>query len=291
MKREETEALNQRVGELVRLRPAYQEILEFYGAVMREHLGARTKFEGKAALTRDLSKNETKGDFPLFQRREIPINLEAAGAVFQSLCEVTKKQNETLRTGVQKIVEAMRDKKIDITQILEEMAGDDPTYTSDVCRSLNLDRDILVFLGRASVQPLVQEAALVLGEGIDFEGWAKGICPICGSLPILSELTGEEGRRMLICSLCGCDWNVSRLACPFCGAEKNEGHPYLFVEGDRDVRIDVCEECKRYIKTLDTRKVERAVFPLLEDVATLHLDMLAQEKGYKRGSAQYLEMS
>jgi len=291
MKREAPEVLNQRLDELVRLRPTYQEILEFYGAVMKKQLEAREKFEGKAALTLDPGKKEKKGDFPLYQGREIPINLEAARTVFQSLCDLATKQNETLRRGVQKIVEAMGDKAIDIPRILKEMTGGDTTYTSDLCGSLSLDRDILVFLGRASIQPIAQEAALFLGEGIDFVGWAKGICPTCGSLPILSELTGEEGRRMLICSLCGCEWNVSRLACPFCGVEKHEGHPYLFVEGDQHVRIDVCDDCKRYIKTLDTRKAGQAVFPLLEDVATLHLDMLAQEKGYQRGSAPYLEMA
>jgi FdhE protein len=291
MKREETETLNQRVGELVRLRPTHQEILEFYSAVMNVQLEAREKFQGKAALARDVLRDEKTKSFPVFQGRDIPINLEAARTVFGSLCDVARTENDTLRRGVDRIVEAVRDEKIDIVRILKEVIRGEGGYTDECCQSLGMNRDILVFLGRASVQPLAQETAFVVSQGVDAGDWTKGICPICGSLPILSELTGDEGRRMLICSLCGYEWSVPRLVCPFCGEAKHEGHLYLFVEGDETVRVDVCDGCKKYIKTLDTRKGGRAVFPLLEDVATLHLDMLAQEKGYERGSAQYLELT
>jgi FdhE protein len=117
-----------------------------------------------------------------------------------------------------------------------------------------------------------------------------GACPVCGSLPILSTIAGEEGRRMLICSLCRLEWKIPRFACPFCQTEKQEGHPYLFIEGDRGIRIDVCDACMKYIKTIDTRGLGATIFPLLEDVATLHLDMLAQESGYQRGSRPFMEI-
>lgn len=288
MKQGSSEVLKQRLETLVLARPTHQEILEFYGAVMTAQLKARERFPGKAALAQDVSGDWKTRGFPLFEGRDMPINLEAARTVFESLCDVAKAGNDTLRRGVHGIVEAMRDEKIDIVRILEEMIREKRPYTEERCQSLNMSCDILVFLGRASVQPLAEETALVVSQEIDAAGWTKGICPICGSDPILAELTGDEGRRMLICSFCGYDWSVPRLACPFCGEARHEGHPYLFVEGDETVRVDVCDDCKKYIKTLDTRKGGRAVFPLLEDVATLHLDMLAQEKGYERGSAQYL---
>jgi len=290
MKQRSSEVLNQRLEALVMARPTHKDVLEFYGAVMTVQLEARERFPGKTALAHDVSGDRTTRAFPLFEGRDMPISLEAARTIFDSVCDVAKAENETLRKGVHRILEAVRDEKIDIVRILEEMIRGEGPYTDEQCESLHMSRDILVFLGRASVQPLVQETALIVSQGIDAGGWTKGICPICGSLPILSELTGDEGRRMLICSFCGYEWSVPRLACPFCEEVKHEGHPYFFVEGDETVRVDVCDDCKRYIKTLDTRKGGGAVFPLLEDVATLHLDMLAQEKGYERGSAQYLEL-
>jgi len=47
-------------------------------------------------------------------------------------------------------------------------------------------------------------------------------------------------------------------------------------------RVDVCEKCKRYIKTIDTKEIGEEVIPLIEDIGTLHLDILAQKEGYKK---------
>ena len=103
---------------------------------------------------------------------------------------------------------------------------------------------------------------------MDLAGWSKGICPICGAPPLLSELSETEGRRMLICSLCGYRWKGIRTACPFCETEDQKAHRYLFVEGDNTVRIDVCDACKKYIKTIDSRNMGQKIFPLLEHMGT-----------------------
>ncbi len=48
--------------------------------------------------------------------------------------------------------------------------------------------------------------------------------------------------------------------------------------------IEVCEKCKRYIKTVDEGKLSENedVLPLVEDTATLYLDLIAQREGYAR---------
>jgi hypothetical protein len=43
--------------------------------------------------------------------------------------------------------------------------------------------------------------------------------------------------------------------------------------------------CRRYLKVVDTRKMVRSFYPPLEQVASLHLDMLAAEKGYSHAVA------
>jgi len=45
--------------------------------------------------------------------------------------------------------------------------------------------------------------------------------------------------------------------------------------------MHLCGKCHQYIKTIDFRKIEESD-PVLEDLATLHLDVLATQKGYKR---------
>ncbi|MBW2121218.1 MAG: formate dehydrogenase accessory protein FdhE [Deltaproteobacteria bacterium] len=287
---EDLTALDERVKALVAMRPSHAELLEFCGALLKEQLKARKRLHGEA-FSADIEGEFQEGETPpLLFGKEIPLELESAKGLFRSLRGLAKKQNRVLRKSVDEIDKAMRTRRIDLGRLLGEMTLSQTPYTDEVSSSLGLSRDVLVFLARASIQPFMEELALHLAAGQDHRDWRKGICPICGSPPIMSELSGEEGRRMWICSLCGYRWRGLRLGCPFCGREDPQAHRYLFVEGDDTVRVDVCDECGRYIKTLDSSKMDRKVFPLLEYVGTLHLDVLAQKEGYQRGSTPFLEI-
>jgi len=282
--------LEERVGALVRLRPSHKKVLEFYGIILKEQLKAQEKIQIQTASTTDSATSQGARKLSLLQGEEPPIDLEAAKRLFQSLCRIAKKENQTLQKGIEKIQRATRGRKIDMDRFLREMMLPDSPYVRELSSLLGLDRDILLFFGRASIQPYLEKAADLLRDEVDLKEWSEGICPICGSPPLLSELAETEGRRLLICSLCGYRWHSVRMACPFCGTNDQKAHRYLFVEGDDTVRIDVCDECKKYIKTLDSRMMGGRIFPLLEYMGTLHLDILAQQEGYERGSAPFLEI-
>ena len=99
----------------------------------------------------------------------------------------------------------------------------------------------------------------------------------------------DEGERFLTCSLCAHEWRSQRIYCPFCDNKDQQTLHYFFSEEERDYRVDVCDKCKRYIKTIDTRKVKRPVYSFVEQISTLHLDMLAQEQGLRSGIPLWLQ--
>jgi FdhE protein len=68
--------------------------------------------------------------------------------------------------------------------------------------------------------------------------------------------------------------------CPFCGNDEQQALAYFTIEGDERYRVDVCNVCKRYIKMVDFRESKEEANLDVEDIATLHLDMLANEEGY-----------
>jgi FdhE protein len=90
-----------------------------------------------------------------------------------------------------------------------------------------------------------------------------------------------SGRRRLHCELCGTEWLYARIGCPFCGSEDQDRLGYLEAEGEEGFRVNLCEACRRYLKTVD-RRVLVTPAPLdLEHLATLHLDLIAAERGYR----------
>jgi FdhE protein len=48
----------------------------------------------------------------------------------------------------------------------------------------------------------------------------------------------------------------------------------------RDRYADVCDNCRRYLKAIDTRELARSPIMQIADAATLHIDMLAQREGF-----------
>lgn len=113
--------------------------------------------------------------------------------------------------------------------------------------------------------------------------WENSFCPVCGSMPNIGILGGDkEGGMSLVCSLCETQWDFKRLHCPFCGNDNHEWLGYLVTESDEGYRINYCDKCKLYLKVVDIRKKGNVYSYPVEDILTLPLDILAQEKGYKR---------
>jgi FdhE protein len=114
----------------------------------------------------------------------------------------------------------------------------------------------------------------------DEERWLRRYCPTCGSVAAMAQLIGADpGRkRMLSCGCCGTRWQFKRTGCPFCDTN-NQRLSSVTIEGERGLRIDHCEACGGYIKTYDGQGDEAL---LLSDWSSLHLDLIAHDRGLKR---------
>lgn len=111
-----------------------------------------------------------------------------------------------------------------------------------------------------------------------------GRCPTCASGAGLAVLRAGDGARRLICLLCGEAWLAPRLMCAFCGTRDQSKLGTLHVAEGDPRWVEVCDACRRYLKTVDQRLLPDgyAVVPRAEDARTLHLDMIAEREGYIR---------
>jgi formate dehydrogenase accessory protein FdhE len=106
----------------------------------------------------------------------------------------------------------------------------------------------------------------------------SGECPFCLAYPRIAF--DSETARQLNCLLCGQEWEFHRIKCPYCGNEDHETLGYFEAEGIEGVKVYYCDQCKYYIKVIDTR--EREVLDAeTEDILTLVMDEVAQQEGYR----------
>ena len=111
----------------------------------------------------------------------------------------------------------------------------------------------------------------------------QSVCPLCGGKPQASVLRqeGDGGKRSLICSLCSNEWDFRRMLCPACGEENAEKLAIYTADQFHHVRIEACDSCHRYIKTIDLTKNGNAV-PVVDELAAIPLSLWAEENGYSK---------
>lgn len=112
---------------------------------------------------------------------------------------------------------------------------------------------------------------------------AHATCPICDSLPVLGVLRpeGQGARRSLVCALCLSERDYMRVVCPACGERRFEALPIYTAGQYGHVRIEACDQCRTYLKTIDLT-VDGLAVPVVDDIASVSLDLWARDRGYVR---------
>jgi FdhE protein len=141
-----------------------------------------------------------------------------------------------------------------------------------------------VFFARALLQPYGEYLVGRTNAPADLSADSgQSRCPFCGSRPHLAVLRpeGDGGKRSLMCGLCATEWNFRRVVCPNCG-EQNKDHLPIFVAQEFDyVRVDACDTCRTYIKSIDLTKNGNAV-PVVDELATVSLNLWATDNDFQK---------
>jgi FdhE protein len=121
------------------------------------------------------------------------------------------------------------------------------------------------------------------------EEWTGAACPACGGPPQVSVIAEESGEfmggspRSLVCGRCAGWWTFPRLKCIWCGEGDPRRLPSFVPDERKYVRVDGCETCSSYVKTFDLREAGGIeLVPLVDDVATVSLDLWANDQGLAR---------
>lgn len=134
------------------------------------------------------------------------------------------------------------------------------------------------FFARVLLQPFAESLA-TRGE-IPVDPSSR-TCPFCGARPVVAALRGEGdgGKRFLVCSLCSIEWEFRRILCPQCGEEHKDNLPVYVPAGFDYIRIEACETCRTYLKSIDLTREGLAV-PVVDELASASLNVWAEEQGY-----------
>lgn len=143
-----------------------------------------------------------------------------------------------------------------------------------------------LFFARIVLQPYARLLAALGRPPLDRDlRGAGGACPFCGGAPQVSILEHaadqDSGGRSLQCGTCFTTRAFRRILCPHCGEDDERKLGYFQSPSYAHVRVDACETCRRYLKSVDLTRLGLAV-PIVDEVASAPLDLWAHERGYEK---------
>ncbi len=217
--------------------------------------------------------------FPLFDREDLPVDFGAASRLLKRFLKHLSETDRKDAAGLKKALERVTSDDLWGEALFRRILEQDDIKLSRISEDVNLDPQTLLFLGQTALKPYIHLFRESVSADLDKTEWHHGYCPFCGSWPLMAFFE-KSGKRYLRCELCGEKWSFSRIKCPFCNTQEQDKLGYFEAEQEEGFRIYFCRECGRYIKTMDMRSFEEVAPPALENLATLHLDLLARDHDF-----------
>jgi len=262
------------------------ELIDLLDDVAHLQLAARGDAEITLPADDELASDEAViQGAPLVLKENFPHDSAQAEVLLGKLIDLLIQGGGPLGDAAKTVQKAFDSEELTATDLFKKYLTDDTKFfASWVERTPDAPKTI-VFLAFASLSPSIEGAAAMLAKKVpNMKVPAVGTCPICGSLPLISSLEQKEGYRHATCSFCRHEYRIRRISCPVCGEEDQKKLTFFTVDEEPGFRVDVCDSCKTYIKTIDFRELDRIAVPVLDDLDSLALDYVAAGQGYKRAT-------
>lgn len=261
--------------------PEYADILPFFSGLYEyisghEHeTGITVRLEGISVHQRISNK------FSLVSVLDLEIDRKQSAKFIGGIIQVLSAAGREGRQELVQIETALETGVLDPEPLFAAILERRRALLDEAAAAAGAPPPLLEYLFEIPLRTALELAASTVAAG-SFDGWEEGHCPFCGSRAGMAELVGDEGRRSLSCATCSTVWPFKRLKCAYCATENVDDLSY-FTAGEGPTRVDTCKACSRYIKTRDSRLGGGDIPLEVQDLLTIHLDLLASREGFERG--------
>lgn len=262
-------------------RPEYREILSVFREIYAFVAGKEESTGITFAIPVASRADRVAAGLPLVAPEGVRVDGGKSAEFLAGLVDAMGRVGAEGREGLDALGRALAEGTLDLPAVFAACLARARGVLTDAADAISVPPPLLEFILEIPLKTALEGVAASIDPKA-FEGWAEGYCPVCGGRAGMDELAGDEGKRYLSCSGCFFKWPFKRIKCPYCGCEDPAALSY-FTAGEGTTRVGVCRACSRYIKTRVSRAGSTDIPLELEDLATLHLDLLAAKEGFERG--------
>jgi FdhE protein len=259
--------------------PEYMQSLNLLQKVLDFQEALATRITPLFTFSHEQALAKWQEEQALFAGETLGFSVELFGEALQELHELLAAE-EPVRTACQALLASSWHTPQGLSDLLPRLLQERESFVIQQAQELDVEAAVLGAVLRTLFSPYFAREAAPYRAWIEESHWRRGFCPICGSWPGMARLAQKDGRRILACCLCHSEWEFDRLRCPFCESTGKPQLRHFTVGGDEVHRIECCEHCKAYLKTVDERKLGHRANLIIEDMITAHLDARAQAERY-----------
>jgi FdhE protein len=214
---------------------------------------------------------------PVLSHSTIVIDESAVRGLLNRLVKIAA------RGGMPKLetLTGITERDIDLAGLFAASVCQDRARISEVAASAGAEPDALHAVAGLVSLPFLQACNRQWRNALP-KNWAEGFCLLCGTWPALAETRGIERDRYLRCGRCGGEWQAHILRCGYCGTNDHEQLATLVPEKAGAAVVEACKRCHGYVKTFTRLQGCPPAAVMLEDLASVDLDVAALAQGYRR---------
>jgi FdhE protein len=266
------------LGQMREKFPQYKGLLDFFEPIFK----ARKRYAEALAAFPDIQiiddpvyQMRHHEGFPILTKNDIPLDAPIITDYFLKLAKIIKDQAPDKSKMLDDIIQ--RNGKFRFETLIGHDFNKAPTIADNV---------MIDFLIDETLGPVLEIYSEKLKHHIKHDAWSETFCPVCGKKPVFALIKADDGKRILVCSTCSFEWEFKRIQCTHCGNEDQKLLSYLVVEHEDMYRIETCDACRRYLKTIDLKNATHEIVYDIESIITLHLDIIAGNHGYSNSFCQ-----
>jgi FdhE protein len=219
-----------------------------------------------------------QGKLPLLAGAALRLDPSSVGRLFERLVRVAARSDSEKMATLQ----AIAHEKLDVLAVFGASLNHDGQAMKEMATAVGADPEAFQAVGALVSMPFLQACNRALARSIAVS-WTGGYCPLCGAWPAFAEVRGIERSRYFRCGRCGAEWQAHCLLCPYCSMTDHKELASLVPEqnGAKSV-IDACNRCLGYVKAFTKLQGSPPAKIMVEDLATVDLDIAALDQGYRR---------
>ncbi len=219
-----------------------------------------------------------QGGVPVIEQHPLLQENDPGDDLVRAIIPALQEGFPDLRGDLENFEKALSEGKVVLSEYFLRNRDGQENLLSAWAEILSIAAPRIGFVLNSAARVVLEKRAKDIAEQIQGLKWEKGYCPVCGSFPSLAVIGEKIGERWLHCSNCGHLWRFSRVICPYCEHEEQEGMDFFLIEDNPQEAAFACDSCQRYLVTLyrvsdlNDRNLDVSALGLT------HLDVIMQEK-------------